>query len=298
MTDDSTPLDYDPSRTVYATDPDADGDTETDRSHWPDHTDPEWLHWHYWVLKRAQSEMAEIADVTGRTVSYWMNKHDIPTRDKSKAVSLVQGVDKRLRDDEWLREQYHDNERSTLDIAEQLGCDDSSIRRALRRRGIKTRSLSEAQKTRQEREASDRKYNDETWLRHQYHTQGKSTRQIAQENEWGKTTVERALHRHGIQTRSKKAANLLRNKQEKCPTDTTDRDLVTSDGIDASWQDSSAGTDGCYLDYRDPAWLREQVRAGRSGSDIVDRSECDVGLSTVHRWLNRFDIEPAGAEDG
>jgi len=298
MSDDSTPLDYDPSRTVYATDPDADGDTETDRSHWPDHTDPEWLHWHYWVLKRSQPEMAEIADVNYRTIGRWMDKHDIPTRDQSKANSLAKCGDKRLWDDDWLREQYHGNKRSTLDIAEQLGCGESTVHRALRRHGIKTRDLSEAAKLQHEREVGDRKYNDETWLRHQYHTQGKSAPQITRENGWGETTVHRALHRHGIQTRSSKAALLLRRKQEKCPTDTTDRDLVTSDGIDASWRDGDAGTDGCYLDYRDPTWLREQVRAGRSVSDIADRSECDVTRTTVREWLNRFDIEPAGAEDG
>lgn len=285
---------HDSEQTVYATDPESIGSMETDRSHWPDHTDAEWLHWHYWILNRSQSEMAEMTDVSYGAISYWMDKHDISTQDRGEAISSAKGGDRRLFDGGWLRDQYHDNNRSSVDIADQLGCDKSTVLNALKRHGIETRSNSEAARLQSLREFGDRGYNDETWLRHQYHAQGKSAAQIARENGWGYDSVRRALNRHGIQTRSQKAANLLQTKQEKCPTDTSDRDLVTPAGIDASWQDGGAGTDGCYLDYRDPTWIREQVRAGRSVYDIADRSECDVTGKTVRRWLKRFDIEPAG----
>lgn len=275
--------------TVYATRPEK-GSTESEKD-WPDHTDPEWLKYQYHVLGKTQKEMGEVVGKHRTTIRYQMKKYDITTRDRSEASVVGYGTPGKLRDEGWLREQYVEKEVSPAEIAEKVDVSPRTVYNALEREGVEIRDRSEANELRAKRIHSDRKYSNPEWLKHQYLTLGKSSYQIARENDWGVETVRKALERHGIPLRSRTSATLIRYKTEKCPTGDSDRDLVSPDGIDASWRDLKDRNVGCYIQYRDPKWLREQVESGLSYREIAAACDVDCTYTTIKEWIGRFGIE-------
>jgi len=77
------------------------------------HKNPEWLALAQ-TLGMNQEKVAELAGVSQNTIKYWEKKHGL-NRSRSQG-------DPRLADADWLREQYHGEERSTYDIADELDC--------------------------------------------------------------------------------------------------------------------------------------------------------------------------------
>lgn len=285
--------DYDPGRTVYATDPEDQGEVKTGTGEEYDepYHDPEWLHMQYHAMGRTQEEMAESCGVNCGTIRRWMNRHEIPIRDNAKAASLSQGGDTRLWDADWLRSQYVSQEKTTREIAEYLDVHRVTVSRALERCGIEARDRSEQAKIQHEHEYGGEKYNDPVWLEHQYKKLGKSPYDIAEENGWGAETVREALQRYGIKTRSHKSAILNAYKRKKCDSKNGGRDLVSAEGIDASWRDIQDRDQSCYLQYRDPTWLRKQVERGYSHSEIAERCNVECTSNTIKNWTDRFGIE-------
>lgn len=85
--------------------------------------------------------MQKIADRWGcsaNTVSEWRKKHNLPEKDHSVYH------DYEWHDEELLRELYLEQRKSTIEIADMLGCSASTVRDHLNRNGIETRSRSEA----------------------------------------------------------------------------------------------------------------------------------------------------------
>lgn len=274
--------------TVYATEPDT-SSTGEERD-WPDHTDPEWLHYQYHTLGKTLVQMSNIAGVSDSTVLYQMKKHGVERRDKGEAISIGM-LDPKLLNEDWLREKYVEEEMSTVEIGEICDVPSGTVHRILERNGIETRSFEEAAKIRGEKVLESGKHNDRDWLHHQYITLGKSGKEIAEEADCHPQTVWEALERHNITTRSVKARFLNKHKMEKCETEKTERELVSSGGIDASWEDIQDKNNGCYIQYRDPNWLRDMVDEGLTMDEMVERCNVDVGKTTIYRWLNRFGID-------
>jgi 5-methylcytosine-specific restriction endonuclease McrA len=106
--------------------------------------------------------------------------------------------DTQYRDPDWLREQYVEYERSSIDIAETCGCDESTVRRWLDKHGIETRSPSPT---------PDERLDNGDWLQEQYVERERSIIDIAEECGCSNNTVLRRLERHGIETRSLSEAN-------------------------------------------------------------------------------------------
>lgn len=293
MSENNSPYSGD-GETVYATSP-KQGETERDRSAWPDHTDPEWLKLQYHHFGRSQPEMAEIAGVSSSAIGYQMNKHDLETRSNAEAVSKAQGGHGKLFDEKWLRERYESGS-TTTEMADELGVTHSAIVDAFNRFGIETRSRSEAARLARDRKFRDEKYRDAKWLYIQYWRLLKSAGEIANENGWAKRTVFRWLDQHDIATRSPKAAGLLRFKKKKCIHNAEERELVSSEGIDASWRDLKDREKGCIVPYRDRGWLKECVERGLSQREIVDICDVNVSRRTIRKWINRFGIERPDSE--
>lgn len=287
MTDTNTPYKGE-GETVYATAPER--ESEPEGKDWPDHTDPEWLKYQYCILNRNSVEMANIAGVAPNTVRWHMEKHGIERRSKSKAVSMARGGHEKSHDEEWLRDQYS-NGVTLGEIAEKLDVTQAGVWGAFERLGIERRSNSEAQKLRCEREFGSEKYNDKKWLYNQYWRLGKSAEKIADENGWHSSTVIRALDRHGIQKRSNKAALLLSWKKKKCTPVEESRGLVSSEGIDASWQDLKDVKRGCVVPYRDKQWLQDCINSGMTNSEIACVCACEASSGTIRNWIDRLNID-------
>jgi len=262
-------------------------EVKSEESGEPKYKDKEWLYHQYHILNKTMSQMAEEVEITTTGVQYWMEKYDIPRRSKAEGNSIVKGGDKLLWDSDWLHDQYIEQEKSTIEIAADRDVDPTTVIRALEREGIKRRDSEEAANNQY---TGDRKYNDENWLRHQYVRLGKTAKQIAEENGWHEKSVYRALHEHNINTRSHRARFLLKRKKENAESQSSDRVLVSKEGIDASWRDLSDVERKDYVPYRDPKWLREKYcDEGLSGPEMAEL--CDVGTRTIYRWMDRHGID-------
>lgn len=274
--------------TVYATEPvtEPQDDEEPDG---PVHRDKEWLHYQYNILGKPMAELADAAEVDETTILYQMEKHGLDRWDKSEAVSKGRGAGNKLWNEEWLRDQYDNKEKSALQIADELDTVKGAVYNALDRYGIETRTPSEARTIRHEREYGDEEYNNSSWLYHQYAVLGKSISTIAEENGWSTSPVQRALKRYNIKALSQRASLLLHHKKENGVSVQEPRELVSSSGIDASWKDLKDVKRGKYVPYRDRDWLRKQVNKGLSNVEIAE--ECDVSHRTIYNWMERLGVE-------
>ena len=94
-------------------------------------------------------------------------------------------------DPDWLRRQYHDKGYSMRRIAEVAGVSTQTVLTAMIRSGIQRRPV-----------GGKRQFVvDADWLRHQYHDQGKTLRQIAEDAPMGYCTVRAAMIEHSIPLR-------------------------------------------------------------------------------------------------
>lgn len=90
----------------------------------------EWLEEKYHGDGLDQSEIAEICDCHKTTISHWMDKHGIETRD---------GPDGAYGDEGWLRKKYHDEGLSTREIADLCDCSRGTISKWMKKHGIEAR---------------------------------------------------------------------------------------------------------------------------------------------------------------
>jgi transposase len=162
----------------------------------------------------------------------------------------------KYRDAEWLREHYIGQGMRAVDVAEKCNCSGSTVRRWLKKHGIKVRKRGGSDQQRRERDVPDRRLLDVEWLREQYIKQKQDAAEIAEKCGCAGSTVRSYLHRHNIQTRAP-------NAPEYRLPDTR---------------------------VADAEWLREQyVEQERSGHEIA--GECDCSWTVVYTWLNKHGIE-------
>lgn len=97
--------------------------------------------------------------------------------------------------EEWLREQYIEERRTTVDIAEECGVSTTTITTWMDRHGIDRRSRSEAQID------EKKKVHNEEWLREQYLEEKRSMRDIGGEVNMTPSGVKKWINNFGIEAR-------------------------------------------------------------------------------------------------
>ena len=148
----------------------------------------------------------------------------------------------KYRDEDWLREQYAVHELIAAEIANKCDCSERTVQRWLDRFDIETRPGG----TLAERKAADERLTDPEWVRKQYISDKKSTREIAKKIDCSRSAVQNWINKHGIDTSDRRNEPILRLK--------------------------------------DRQWLREQyVKKGKSGYEIAD--ETGVCTTTVYKWI-------------
>ncbi len=107
-----------------------------------------------------------------------------------------------LENAQWLTDQYHDKQRTAVEIATELGCSPAGVHKAMKRHGIALRASHESRLL---RGTSGRQrimeLGDAEWVRSRYVDEGMSIPEIAKILGCQNMPVHRALVKHGIPRR-------------------------------------------------------------------------------------------------
>jgi transposase-like protein len=146
----------------------------------------------YQEERLAQSEIAKEFGCSSATVSCWMEQYGIEARDGSG----YHGDEYPWRHEETLRKMYVKREKSTTEIADELGCGNKTVSQWLQKHDIETRDRGGQYR-------NDYLWRDEETLREMYIEKEMSTRGIADELGCGSRTVSDWLNKHNIETRGR-----------------------------------------------------------------------------------------------
>lgn len=266
----------------------------------------DWLREQYVDQHRSTYDIAEELDISKSAVSDWLDRHNIEKRGDLDAFGK-QPVDE-LKDEEWLREQYVTQERSTYDIADELGVVKTTVANWMRKHGIEFRSSSE-----RVAKGNITPLKDEDWLSEQYVNQERSMDDIAEDLDLSQGAVQNWLENHGIDRRSGHDAltegNLepLRNRdwlqkqyEEKGRSTYNIADeLGVARGTVSNWLDRHAidtrGDTEAFgsapvEELQDAEWLYQQYHEHEKSSEEI-ASEVDVAPTTVANWMHKHEIE-------
>jgi len=141
--------------------------------------DEDTLRQKYLVEEKTCDEVAEEFGCSGRTVSTWLQKHDIPTRHKNDYVGDP------WRDEDTLRELFKEQGLTSYEVADELGCSQNCVMRWLHRYGI-------------EREQP---WKDKETLIELYVERKLTTYEIGDKFDVSATTIGRALKEYNIRRR-------------------------------------------------------------------------------------------------
>ncbi|QLK25421.1 HNH endonuclease [Natrinema zhouii] len=97
-----------------------------------------WLRKQYYERGQSLTEIAEMCDTDAGTVANWMERHGLERRTISEAQS--NGDVSKLHDREWLETQYCNQERTTTEIADELGITSWTVSKWLERHSIEARN--------------------------------------------------------------------------------------------------------------------------------------------------------------
>ena len=217
----------------------------------PKYRDEEWLREQYIEQGKSTYDIADECGCDNTTVRRWMERHDVKRRTCGPRLP-----DERLKDEEWLREQYVERGRSSGDIANECGCHANTVLKRIKRHGIQRRPANAE---------VDPRLNDEEWLHEQYVERERSTYDIAEVCGCAPGTVINRLKRCGIETRG-------------------------------CGYHGGGGVPPAEPRLSDEEWLRQQyVEKTRSTRDIAE--VCACSHSVVYKWLNRHGIDLRDAND-
>ena len=101
--------------------------------------DESWLREKYHGEELTLREIGDLCDVTGTTISTWMDRHGIERRDRRQA----QRANGRHTEREWLAEQYHGKGRSLKDIANECDVNPVTIMNWMERHDIPRRTATQ-----------------------------------------------------------------------------------------------------------------------------------------------------------
>jgi len=128
------------------------------------------------------SEVAEKLGCAKSTVLRWLNRHDIPVRDKNNEQYP-------WHDEDRLRKMYKEQGLNQYEIADELGCDQVTVAKWFDKHDIET-GFEHVEQLR-----------DGDWLREKYIEEGLSQLQIAELLDCNQMSVSRWCMKHGIETR-------------------------------------------------------------------------------------------------
>jgi transposase-like protein len=270
------------------------------------HRDEEWLREQYHGEDRSTTEIADELGVSVSTICNWLDKHGIDT--KSNLEAQVGSASDLLKDAEWLRTEYCENERSSSEIGDELGVSGLTVRNWLEKHGIDRRSQSEARAG-----GNVEPLHDSDWLYEQYIEQERSTYDIADELGVNRNTVSSWLDRHDIEKRGdtdafgKKAVDELKDRdwlyqqygeRERSTYDIADELNVVKTTV-CEWMrrhdiefrsPSQRVSDGDITPLTDEKWLREQYEEKqRSKTDIAE--ELNLSVTAVSSWIQKHEID-------
>jgi len=161
--------------------------------------DRDWLSDQYEKQGKSIRRISRELSVSYGPIQAWLHIHGIPVRGKTNSGYMdLQSAP--YRDPEWLSTKRIVEQKSEDQIAKECNTSRATVNRWLRRFGLEGRTLSEATALRHARNPAP--YKDRDWLADQYETQEKSTYMIAGELGVSPGTINRWLHRHGIELRS------------------------------------------------------------------------------------------------
>lgn len=251
------------------------------------------------------AEIADRLDTHSSTIQDWLDKHNIPTR--TIAESNSDGDVMKLHDSEWLRNQYHGEEKSTYDIADELGVSENAVSEWLNRNGIQTTNSYQDQ-------ASDKTelLHDKEWLDEQYHDKGHTLYEIAEMCDCAHQTVRYWMQRHGLETDSYSESftegdiqqlqnerwlreqyhSKERNQQEIAEalgvSQTTVSEYMAKLRINCRSRAESS-TDGNIQKAQDEQFLRKMYwEEGMTTTNIADT--LNLSQTTVSRYMDDFNI--------
>lgn len=98
-----------------------------------------WLRREYVEKGRTVGDIAEQFDMSRPGIAHWMDKYGIDRRGQREAQQSG-GLH---TDESWLREQYHENERSLSDMAGEAGVTAATVLKYMRRYDIPRRSATD-----------------------------------------------------------------------------------------------------------------------------------------------------------
>jgi len=179
------------------------------------------------ISERGRSTRSVAADigVDQTTVLYWAHKHGVETGEQHRPVS-----DTRLQDKDWVRKAYNQRNKTTKDIAKEVGVSKTTVRDWLNVHGIERR--------REGPMVADDWLTDPKWVREQYQERGQTLSEIAQTTGVTVTTVWDWVQEHDINTRRQGARvsddrladeNWLRDQYVN--TDATTYDIADALGV-------------------------------------------------------------------
>ncbi len=129
----------------------------------------------------SQVEIADLLGCADCTVSEYRRKYNI---------------ERRYKDADWLRKQYHERGLTLAEVADKAGCDLGTVADWMERHGIKRRSISESRS-----KGDVEKLHNKEWLRREYIERERTTTDIAEELEVTTWVVSVWLRRHEIKAR-------------------------------------------------------------------------------------------------
>ena len=266
----------------------------------------EWLHEQYYEQEKTVDRIADELNLAQSTVRTWMDNHGIEPR--STAESLTDGDIESLKNEQWLREQYCELQKTSHEIADERGLAKTTVLKWMREHGIERRSRVEART-----DGDIESLKNEQWLREQYCKCEKTVSQIANELSLSPTPVRRWMKEHGIERRSPAESQtdgdlkLLKNeewlREQYCERERTTREIADETGVSqrtvTNWMDkhgierrslSKSHTDGDVESLKNEEWLRSQYCEQKKTIDELS-DELNLSQTTVRKWLNIHDIE-------
>lgn len=258
----------------------------------------------------SQNAIAERLGCDTVTIHEWMERHGIEKRSRSEAQSLRFESDDPWKDPDVLHELYVECRMTQPEIADELGCGDSTVSNWIRRLDIK------------------RPWEDESTLRELYEDRGMSQSQIADELDCSVSTVEKHMTKHGIQGRPHGRAESVAKLGPKTHETLSDPDLLRDMYVNQSMTCAEIGEEvdahtntvvrwvnkhgfmRSQPEYASlsqlPAETRDTLRDGQemrrlyadeenSLPAIATELDCTVG--TVANWLEEHGIETRSIAD-
>lgn len=156
----------------------------------------------------SQNDIADRWDTSRDVIGRWMSRHGIETRDRSEATRLGVASDDPWKDPDVLRELYIEQRLTQPEIADRLGCGDSTISNWLDRHDIKL------------------PWKDEATMRRLYENERMSQSEIADHLDCDVQTIETWMPRHGIDGRENGEAVRLAKLPEEAHDVLTDKERL------------------------------------------------------------------------